>query len=176
MAETIEITSQCHPSKPNPLLGSCTAGANIRMKCVTFYTLPATKMPNAVQPDDTITTDDNRHDIVDRGHEISIQVPQPPPSAATSALAGPAFPMPDVPSGLSNWRLSTSTVARSRKRSPARQLPTTNKNHTRAINKRSPALSTASALLSPTSTDDQTTNASLLLVRPSAYTFQTNSL
>ena len=61
---------------------------------------------------------------------------------ATSTLDGPAFPMPDVPSDPSNWRLSTSKLARSRKQFPARQLPTTYKINTRAINKRSPALST----------------------------------
>ena len=71
MAETIETTAQCHPSKPNPLLGSRTAGANIKMESAhsdtctansiitttgaSHHHFPATKTTEATRNNDGIS-------------------------------------------------------------------------------------------------------------------------
>ena len=59
MAKTSAIATHCHPRKPNPLPGPCTAGKNTMMTSATFHSLLATKTPNAVQTDDIITMNDS---------------------------------------------------------------------------------------------------------------------
>ena len=71
MGETIETTAQCHPSKPNPLFDSRTAGANTRMKSAhsdtctansiitttgaSYHYFPATKTTEATRKTDGIS-------------------------------------------------------------------------------------------------------------------------
>ena len=111
MANLSQTINHCHQGKQTTLFGPRTVDWNpTNATRATSHPFLATKTLNADQTDDIITTDVNRHDTVDFGHETSLQVPRPPPQP-------PPLPWPALPSQhrvsqlIADWNPTNATWA-----------------------------------------------------------------